>query len=265
MSKILKDSSEIFTFKKVGWHGIPVLAFSALMSLISITLAQFKLYTTRHGYDMSIMGKTFYLISTLIATYVKLGSQIMLYTVYIIAVMDTTNTGTQFFVLQLPNIIILYLQFQTISVINWWTASSKVPDSGYSLAANIGKIWPTTSNLSNETKRLRKQRLKEPYGKGFYSVPKLYRRIWKYKNMFWYLNILIPFLSTYTYTRLDLAPHQYSFKSTQLSRNKFRSRFLLNIGTYLFYHFKKFIHFYFRFKLFAHNLHPYVRMVVSPV
>ena len=85
----------------------------------------------------------------------------MLYTIYIILVIDTKNSDYQFIILQLPNVVIFYIQLQTVSVINWWTASSKDPDSGYSLSTHTAKVWPTTSNMSIEATRLRMLNTKE--------------------------------------------------------------------------------------------------------
>ena len=64
IAKALLGSEEsIFTIKVFTWYGIPRLAFSAIMSLISITFAQVSLYKTRHEFDMSILGQRGWLLS----------------------------------------------------------------------------------------------------------------------------------------------------------------------------------------------------------
>ena len=68
----MEDSEGIFTIYSTNWHGMPRLVFSALMSLISITMAQVSVYRVRHEFDMSITGRIFYALSTLIATFVKM-------------------------------------------------------------------------------------------------------------------------------------------------------------------------------------------------
>ena len=78
----------IFTLKVFAWYGIPRLAFSAIMSLISITLAQVSLYKTRHGFDMTFLGQVSYTASTLIATFVKLSFHVIFYAIFLIYAID---------------------------------------------------------------------------------------------------------------------------------------------------------------------------------
>ena len=78
---LLEKERGILTFKATGWHGIPLLAFSAMMSLVSITLAQFNVYKTRHEFEMTIFGKFFYLSSALLAAFVKIAVHVMYYSI----------------------------------------------------------------------------------------------------------------------------------------------------------------------------------------
>ena len=62
MKTLLEENSSLFTMEEKGWHGMSVLGFSAFMSLISITMAQFSVYTTRHEFDMTLSGKAIYIL-----------------------------------------------------------------------------------------------------------------------------------------------------------------------------------------------------------
>ena len=71
---LLGGDSYIFTARVKSWktfYLMPELAFSATTSLISITMAQYNFYVTRHEFDTTIMGKFFYLVSSFLATLVK--------------------------------------------------------------------------------------------------------------------------------------------------------------------------------------------------
>ena len=163
---LLNQDKSIFTIYERGWHGMPILAFSALMSLISISTAQFSVYTTRHEFDTTILGKIVYLLSALLGTFVKLSVHVMFFTVILIPYMDPENTYPGFLVFTLPQAAVYYLQLQVISCVDWWMANGK--DCGYSLQLQTGFIWPTTSNtfdclgrvraLNNHLKALNEQK-----------------------------------------------------------------------------------------------------------
>ena len=42
------------------WFGLPILLASSIMSVISISMAQFSMYRTRHNYEMSFLGRISY-------------------------------------------------------------------------------------------------------------------------------------------------------------------------------------------------------------
>ena len=114
----------IFTFKTPGWHGMPVLAFSAMMSLISITFAQFNMYKTRHEFDMTKLGKLLYLSSALLLVFAKLCGQIMIFTaVYTWILSKEMNPYLELFILQLPFLIIQILIIHETEDINLLTLS----------------------------------------------------------------------------------------------------------------------------------------------
>ena len=89
MTKSLLGSDEgIFTIYSTQWHGMPRLVFSALMSLVSISMAQVSVYKSRHEFDMNVLGKICYTLSTFLATFVKLSIHIILYATVLIASID---------------------------------------------------------------------------------------------------------------------------------------------------------------------------------
>ena len=85
MTKSLLGSDEgIFTIHSTQWHGMPRLVFSALMSLVSISLAQVSAYKSRHEFDMNFLGETCYTLSTFLATFVKLSIHTISYATFLI-------------------------------------------------------------------------------------------------------------------------------------------------------------------------------------
>ena len=240
MTKSLLGSDEgIFTIDSTQWHGMPRLVFSALMSLVSISLAQVSVYKTRHEFDMNILGKICYTLSTFLATFVKLSIHTISYATVLIASIDPKRSDVQFglFVSQL---LVFVFQLQIMFIVDWVMA--KEGGAGYCLNVNSAFIWPTSANLSTERQRLRE--LKVDNTKLFFPkmLTKIYTRLCKdtlkmfnklpapQKAVLWIPTSL--FLASQTPAKLGRFPSQYGFQSSVTSRKRFQARFSASLGEY---------------------------------
>ena len=61
IKNVLPDDFGLFTAEVKDWHGMSIIAFSSTMSVISISMAQYSMYRTRHNYELAFFGKLVYL------------------------------------------------------------------------------------------------------------------------------------------------------------------------------------------------------------
>ena len=228
---LLAENRGIFTFYAKGWHGMPKLVFSAMMSLFAISQAQYNVYKTRHEFDMTLSGKLVYFFSAMLAAFVKIAASVMFYTVSLIFVIDPKSSDSQILVSVLPTIFIYYFQTKIVSLVDWWTTAEG--ESGYSLFPNTGFIWPSTSNLELERSRLKRMRLRDlGIPKKTDGKAKIAKRMFtKYvfaKSSLWHVDIIIPFMGFCTNFRLGRHPNYYGFGKE--SRERFQRRFGLTLG-----------------------------------
>ena len=141
---LLGEEGSIFKFYSYNVIGVPILLFSSVSSLLSITMAQFSLYKSKHEFDLNIFGKACYFLCSLGLTFSKLAGQIF----YIMALQALVlnsdvpeNIKALAYLITYLTIIILHNLKE--SFINLWMAAKN--DSGSYLSV---KFVPTATNTN---------------------------------------------------------------------------------------------------------------------
>ena len=255
---LLGNDSYIFTYKVKSWKTLylmPELAFSALISLISISMAQYNVYMTRHEFDTTLMGKFTYMTSTILATLVKLATHTIFHTIILIRIIDPQNADVllESFLSFIPTFIVWMFNMQVGSLLDWWMTSNKT--SGYCLRIHNGYIWPTTTNPSMEVLRVRRyvreqdmkkqdeeeqeeqarkeEQQKSNTGQAFrIRIVSILNSIYREKTPLWYLPCVFPFMGQFTATRHNTHPDTFGFEEGPQSRINYRKRFSFTLGNY---------------------------------
>ena len=141
---LLGEEGSIFKFYTYNVIGVPILLFSSISSLLSITMAQFSLYKSKHEFDLNIFGKACYFLCSLGLTFSKLAGQIF----YIMALQALVlNSDVPEYIKALAYLItyliIIILHNLKESFINLWMAAKN--DSGSYLSV---KFVPTATNTN---------------------------------------------------------------------------------------------------------------------
>ena len=217
----------IFKFETYAWHGLPVLAVSAVTSVLSITMAQYSMYQSKHEFDMAFLGKVLYFLGSLGTVTAKLSSQIMFVMSLNAWVMSKDlNPNLELALIILPHIFTH--QFHNIKeiFINFKSAKPQKKSGPYLSL----KFLTTTARRY----ALEKWRFSVPKDK---PKPGCLRRKWNeflYKlncfrdeHWFWNCLIILPGLQS---QRPNFHPDVYGFDHGPKSRKKFQRRFILGIG-----------------------------------
>ena len=222
-SAILEENRSIFVFAEKGWHGMSVLGFSLMMSLVSITTAQFSLYTTKHEFDITLKGKAIYSLSALFGIFARLGGQILFFTTLQIAFFDPEKSYSYVLMFSVPTFVVFYIQRYIRSYVDFWLIDDEI--SGYSLLGD-GYVWPTTSNTMSTIRQPQKDADEEtPRNRNFLNWVYLAA---KRDKLIWYTNLAFPWI-----TGLNVLGHYpdiYGFADTVASRASYQWRFSSAIG-----------------------------------
>ena len=235
----------IFKFDNYNFLGVPVLLFSSITSLLSVTFAQCNLYQSKHEFDMSLLGKLLYFFSSLGVAFCKISAQVM----FVMALNAWTlsqidmSPGLEWALILMPHIIIHISHNIKELFINYWTAkpNSNSPGGGYYLESKM---------LVATGRRYCMEQWRFLPGQEKTLLPRtrsrnLMRNIVNYliqcwNTVYWYLFliwtrtrhwswnccILIPCHSA----RVHNNPDVYGFERGISSRKKFRQRFMMALG-----------------------------------
>ena len=125
-SAILEENRSIFVFAEKGWHGMSALGFSLVMSLVSITTAQFSLYTTKHEFDITLTGKAIYSLSALFGIFARLGGQILFFTTLQIAFFDPEKPYSYVLMFSVPTLVVFYIPRYIRSYVDFWLIGDEI-------------------------------------------------------------------------------------------------------------------------------------------
>ena len=133
---LLGKEGSIFKFYSYNVIGVPILLFSSVSSLLSITMTQFSLYKSKHEFDLNIFGKACYFLCSLGLTFSKLAGQIF-YIMALQALVLNSDVPENIKALAylMTYLIIIILHNLKESFINLWMAAKN--DSGSYLRCEI--------------------------------------------------------------------------------------------------------------------------------
>jgi len=244
--KIIGGQMHFFKFNVYGWHGIPVLLFSSITSLLSITFAQCNLYKTTHEFDMGILGQILYLFGSLGVVFSKLSAQVM----FVMALNSWTlsqdlSPGLEVALLIMPHLLINVLHDSKEIFINYKMATPHETSGkgGYFLTLKFltttGRRYPEDRWRWNEIdmqKPPERPKLWKNYCDKIFKQTRYY-----IKYAYWYFNaklirnenrswIIFNFVPLFHHTRVYKHPDKYGFEKKVASRKKFQQRFVMGLG-----------------------------------
>ena len=228
---IIGSELHIFKFETYAWHGLPILAVSAITSVFSITMAKYSMYQSKHEFDMAILGKVLYFLGSLGAVIAKLSSQVIfVMSLNAWAMSKDLNPNLELLLIVLPHVSIHVFHNIKDFFINYKTTKPHEKSGPY---LSIKFLTTTTRQYTLQRWRFSKDDGPKPAKTNFMRKINEFIHKWYARSCLrdehWYWNCLI-ILPGLHLQRPIFHPDVYGFDQYPKSRKRFQGRFILSIG-----------------------------------
>ena len=228
---VIGSELHIFKFETYSWHGLPILAVSAITSVLSITMAQYSMYQSKHEFDMAILGKVLYFLGSLGAVIAKLSAQVIfVMSLNAWAMSKDLNPNLELLLIVLPHLSIHVFHNIKDLFINFKTTKPHEKSGPY---LSIKFLTTTARKYTLQRWRFSEHDGPKPAKTNFMRKINEFIHKWNarpcLRDEHWSWNCLIIFPGGHL-QRPIFHPDVYGFDQYPKSRKRFQGRFVLSIG-----------------------------------